>query len=97
MNPEITTLLEQLTEHANNPAEFARVRQRILQSFLDTVPSSHQESLRAFQGQIDVIIALAGSPERAIKRLMEECNDRCNTLIALAGQFRLMQENGELR
>lgn len=88
MNPEITALLAQLPSHANDPAAFVQLRKQILQTFIRSVPSAHRQSLQDFQGQIDVIIAIAGSPERAVKRLVEECNERCNTLITLAREFR---------
>ncbi len=87
MNPEIAALLAELPRHANDPETFVRLRKQILQTFIRSVPSTHREYLQDFQNEIDVIIAIAGSPERAVKRLVEECNDRCNTLIALAREL----------
>lgn len=88
MNDKTMLLLAELLEHSKDPATFARLRQKILQSHFESVRPSALPNLLAFQDQIETSNAIAGTPMRALRSLMDDLANQCNVLEHAHDQLR---------
>ncbi len=74
---------------ARDPAEYFRVRERILAAFIAERPES-EAALVELQSQIDQLRALSGSPAKAARELARMLGDR---LEALAGHMQQLDSH----
>lgn len=77
-----------------DPARFFAERERLIQTFIDSAPAEHRETLMATQRLIDGTRAQAGSPMKAVRQMMGMMADH---LEAMRGQLELLRdESGKL-
>ncbi|KAA3649465.1 MAG: DUF3135 domain-containing protein [Proteobacteria bacterium] len=65
-----------------SPAAFFRARERAIDRMIAGHPPAQADRLREFQGQIDSVRALAGSPIKATRELVGMIEDRLEAMRA---------------
>lgn len=71
-----------------DPSAFFQRRQQLIEDFINAHP--HQSAnLRAMQAQIDATRAMAGTPDKALGKLMGMLGDQ---VAALGGQMQMLQD-----
>lgn len=73
-----------------DPAAYFRRREQVIQNFINAHPAQ-SANLRAMQARIDAARAIAGTPDKALRTIMQMLEDRVG---ALGDQMQLL--HGEL-
>ncbi|MEZ5626727.1 DUF3135 domain-containing protein [Denitromonas sp.] len=71
-----------------SPAAFFRARERAIDRMIAAHPPAQADRLREFQGQIDSVRALAGSPIKATRELVGMIEDRLEAMRARVSTLR---------
>lgn len=89
INPkEIFALVDQLKDLGHNPEQFAQTKRLLIDCYIASLPLEAQKRSRAFQQEVEILVAVSGTPIRAISMLMDEITDRCDAMDGFNDQLK---------
>lgn len=76
----LSKILAELDAYKDDPVQFVRTKHRICDAYIASLSPDRQKYAKDFQESLDVLVAMSGSPNRALQALAQEMQERCEVL-----------------